>query len=284
MSLYFKHRLKIIIRRNQYGLDNNKSKRNTVNIEGYPLRNVGDTLGPVIVNWILKKKNIIPGKRVSSTKHLMTVGSIASLGFFNSTIWGSGIVNEAAASIIRRKRLLLNRRFDVRAVRGPLTRKALIGAGYKCPELYGDPAILLPMIYLPNQQKKYSISVVFHYKTNPENVSINQDIFKSLHFIDPKTTDYKFFVDEICSSNLVISSSLHGIIIAETYGIPAVFLNYNMDSQLIKYRDWYESTGRELQYCNSLEEAVHFNTQELPDLENMRERLINSFPYDLWEV
>ncbi|MBE6782684.1 MAG: polysaccharide pyruvyl transferase family protein [Ruminococcaceae bacterium] len=54
------------------------------------------------------------------------------------------------------------------------------------------------------------------------------------------------FVEEIKSSEKVISSSLHGIILAETYGVPAVFLNTGgyVDNALIKYYDWYYSTNR----------------------------------------
>ena len=36
------------------------------------------------------------------------------------------------------------------------------------------------------------------------------------------TTDYRLFLNELVRGERVISSSLHGIILAESYGVPAV--------------------------------------------------------------
>ena len=41
--------------------------------------------------------------------------------------------------------------------------------------------------------------------------------------VSMNTDDYKSVIDEICASEIVYTSSLHGIILAESYGIPAVF-------------------------------------------------------------
>lgn len=98
------------------------------------------------------------------------------------------------------------------------------------------------------------------------------------------THNYKYFIDEIVKSEKIISSSLHGIILAESYGVPAILLNEGIDNQLIKYYDWYYSTGRKsVKIANSIEEALSMEPMDLPDLTNMRNDLINSFPYDLWD-
>lgn len=46
-----------------------------------------------------------------------------------------------------------NQKIDVRAVRGPETRRILISMGYGCPEIYGDSVVLLPIFY-PKDIKK----------------------------------------------------------------------------------------------------------------------------------
>lgn len=98
------------------------------------------------------------------------------------------------------------------------------------------------------------------------------------------TTDYRKVIDQIVNSKKIISSSLHGIILAEAYGIPAVFLNSGMDNEKMKFFDWYLSTGRtEIKVANSLDEALHMKPMSLPNLNGMRMKLIRSFPYDLWE-
>lgn len=285
-----------VILRNRYGLKNIPSEINKVNIESYPIKNVGDTLGPVIVNWLLKEMNVDPKKRITQTKHLLSIGSVVSFGRFDATVWGSGILNENAYEQIKKKSKRYHRKLDVRAVRGPYTRDALVKAGYCCPEIYGDPAILLPLVY-PSacNEKKYKVSVILHHESallgendsdkKKHHVQLSSDVAikYGLHFIDPITDDYRFFVNEITSSEYVISSSLHGIIIAESYGIPAIFLNFGVAQQNIKFMDWYESTNRNCVSCHSIEEALRAEKIELPELKNMREQLLACFPYDLWQ-
>jgi pyruvyltransferase len=102
--------------------------------------------------------------------------------------------------------------------------------------------------------------------------------------IDIRTDDYRKFIDELCSCEKIISSSLHGIILAEAYGIPAVFLGEKRDSEMFKYYDWYISTGRKIvRYASSLDEAIKMEPMELPDLTAMQETIMNAFPYDLWK-
>ena len=77
---------------------------------------------------------------------------------------------------------------------------------------------------------------------------------------------------------------MHGIILAETYGIPAIFLNQGISDQSMKFLDWYYSTGRtNIKMASSVSEALKMKPMELPDLSKMQEELIRVFPYDLWE-
>ncbi len=296
MEKSFFERFDCRIRRNRYGIKLVHSISNAVNIEHYPLLNVGDTLGPIIVEWMLQKKGIMINNKVKDTKHLMTVGSILSMGLFDATVWGSGILNNNVLPIIRKKKKIYNRKLDVRAVRGPLTRDVMLKAGYTCPKVFGDPAILLPLIYEPlSTEKKYEVSLILHYRTKIHNsgehnkgkytIEIDDDTIlkNNIKIIDPKTDDYKSFVNDVVTSKLVISSSLHGIILAEAYGIPAVFLNFGMDDQPTKFEDWYLSTGRSLFFCTYLDDALKAKPPVLPDFKTMRKDLIDSFPYDLWE-
>lgn len=102
--------------------------------------------------------------------------------------------------------------------------------------------------------------------------------------ISTLTTDYGSFIDQITQCELVISSSLHGIILAESYGIPAVlFLPPALDNTLFKYQDYYYSTGRHsFPVATTIEEALKTKPCELPSLEKMQDKLLEVFPYDLW--
>lgn len=195
---------------------------------------------------------------------------------FDATIWGTGILNLKHVAIVQEQSVF--REYDVRAVRGPLTKRALEAAGYKVPNVFGDPAILIKNIYSPEHiEKKYDCSLIFHFRYAREVAGIN--------CITTETKDFKYFVDEIVSSKKIISSSLHGIIFAETYGIPTVMLCENIEQEdVFKYYDWYYSTGRyNVKIADSIEEALEMEPMELPkNLDLLRKGLIESFPYDLW--
>ena len=267
--------------RNMHCLDHSKMPQHTVKLEWVDNGNLGDSLGPVIYSWMLERKNISENEHIKKKYHLLTCGSMIGVGNFDAVVWGSGAhVIHNIENLLFMKGFL---QYDVRAVRGPITRNILVSCGYQCPEIYGDPAIIMPLIYnVPSIEKKYENSVVLHYYLKDS--TFNPDRF-SCNYIDIATNDYEKFVREILASNKIISSSLHGIILAESYGVPAVFLNTGgyVDDALIKYYDWYYSTNRwNVKMARTIEEAIAMEPMPLPDLSEMREKLIAAFPYDLW--
>ena len=235
-----------------------------------PPENLGDYLSTVVTPHFVP--NLTKGKR---GKTLFSIGSILGFRCQNAVVWGSGILNESPVYLEKIKLSSL----DIRAVRGPKTRKILLEIGIDCPEVYGDPAVLMPYIYQPKKtDKKYKVSVVLHYEFNKFNIP--QDI--DIHFINIRTTDYETFIDEIAQSEVVISSSLHGIILSETYGTPAILMR-EKEANLFKYDDWYHSTGRyDVKVARSIKEAVSMQPMPLPDLTKMQQNLIEAFPEDLW--
>ena len=95
---------------------------------------------------------------------------------------------------------------------------------------------------------------------------------------------YKTFIDILCQGKTVISSSLHGIILAETYGVPTVFHAENRENEIIKYYDWYYSTGRyDVNMAMTIDEALKKNPMPLPNVVQLQNNLMSSFPYDLWD-
>lgn len=236
------------------------------------VENVGDYLSVVVCNYMLKKKGLSFDDAVKYTKHLYGIGSIIQGGAQNATIWGSGLKqgNEDIGFIFRHTRKL-----DIRLVRGPRTREALINNGFKCPEKYGDPALIMPLIYNPSIKKSRDYLVILHHESK----------LQYENSITPLYRDYREFIDAIISSKLVISSSLHGVILAEAYGIPAILLDDDAVSNKFKYEDYYYSTGRfELGTVASVEEALEAPVPNLPDLTGLQKNIISSFPYDLWNA
>ena len=278
---------KIITKRNDIICHdyNRLATKNTVNLNYWQIdsktgtENLGDYLSCVVFEYMTKINNIQTNKKLKKTKHLYAIGSILLTGFQDSTIWGSGIKDELTG-LSGKITLLFNkyvRKLDIRAVRGPLTRKYLVSHGINCPKVYGDPAILMPLIYKSKRKKTSGTLLINHY-TQTQRTDINS--------VDLKTKDYKKVIDHICASRLVISGSLHGIILAESYGIPAILLKDRDNFSLFKYKDYYYSTGRKkFPVANSIEEALSIKPPRLPDsqlIKKMQVALIESFPTDLW--
>lgn len=231
-------------------------------------KNIGDAISPVVVEYACKHYDIDIEKQIPTLKHLYAIGSIITAGCQDCTIWGSGILNSTVTNRVQRRKL------DIRAVRGPITRIILQDYGFNVPEVYGDPAILMPRIYNPDVEKKYDVGVVIHMSNASPSA-------KGFHQIDIVTDDYETFIKEIKSCKLVVSSSLHGIILSEVYGVPAIMLRPKTD--LLKYYDYYYSTGRlNFPIAESMEQALSLNAPDIPDFSKMGDYLLAAFPCDLW--
>lgn len=239
--------------------------------------NLGDALSPVIVEHMLAQRGLSMNTPVDSRKHLYAVGSVLTAGIQDATVWGSGVLNSALTYRLK------NRRLDVRAVRGPITRAILMDYGYAAPPVYGDPAILMPEIYQPkptSRKVKYGLILHKDYDFSHENAgkAFSGEILK----LDIRTTDFRQFIDQLTSVERVISSSLHGIILAEAYGTPAVLLKPQVD--IIKYYDYYYSTCRfDFPIAATLEDAMDMQPAPLPELDELKAGLRAAFPYDLYK-
>ena len=260
--------------RNRKRLDGSPALRGRVTLEYWNFSdNVGDRLAPVITEWMLKRLGLGLAEPVAHPCHLLTLGSILGLGIFDAVVWGSGVNTfEHVGRIARQKDW---RRLDIRAVRGPLTAQVLREHGYVCPQVYGDPAVLLPLLYpIVHPARKCGALRIGHYTRKAESGE---------EWLSVRTGDWRTFLDKLSGAEVVYSSSLHGIILAESYGIPAIFVREGMETELMKYYDWYFATGRyEVRSAAGFAEAERMTPMELPDLRGMQQALLQSFPYDLW--
>lgn len=257
-----------------------KAQKNRVNLNyWWEKPNLGDDLSHVVVEYMLGLRNISLDKPIHGRKHLYAVGSIITAGLQDCTIWGSGVLS---ANMINR---IKGRNLDVRSVRGPVSRIILTDMGYAVPDIYGDPVIILPEIYTPSKrEKQYKYGVIIH--KDQEITSVEDYEFlkcKDVLLIDIRTRDYKGFVDKVVGCKKIISSSLHGIIISEAYGVPALMHQPSVEP-ILKYCDWYYSTGRlSFPIAKNLNDVLKIEAPDLPDLNELREKQKMAFPYDLWE-
>jgi O-antigen/teichoic acid export membrane protein len=233
--------------------------------------NIGDLLSKIVVDFMVVKLNLSRSRRLKKTKRLFAIGSIINSARCDMAVWGSGIHHYD--SVIPRVT------FDIRAVRGPLTRQVLLSNNIPCPAVYGDPALLMPLFYAPVLNKKFKYTVIPHFSRDDYYVTkYGSTVLSTL------TSDWQAFIDRIIESELIISGSLHGLILAEAYGVPAILLS-DIDTDLFKYEDYYLSTGRsEFAKTASVEEALRTPVSPLPALDQMQRDLMTAFPVDLWQT
>ncbi len=216
----------------------------------YQSKNFGDTLTPIIVEHFLGEKLEYVNRHTKGK--LLAVGSIMSSFRDNDVVWGAGAITD--------KPIPHPRGATVLAVRGPLTRSLI--KGYIDNNVYGDPALLLPLIYKPEIKKKYKLGIIPHYvDKNLLYLKGQPDIWEKIIDIEQ---DWKKVIEDILGCEAVLSSSLHGIIAAEAYGVQAAWAKWsdNIIGGQFKFQDYFQGTGRSVQPL----------FKNIPPIQNLKER------------
>ena len=125
--------------------------------------------------------------------------------------------------------------------------------GKQAEPIFGDPALLLPEVYSPptTVRKPFKYGLLSHY-VDAELVRGWYGKDSNLILINPLNSSPLKVVMQILKCERIISSSLHGIIVAHAYGIPAVWARHsdNLSGDDIKFQDYYESVGLEVEYVD----------------------------------
>ncbi|ELX4138963.1 polysaccharide pyruvyl transferase family protein [Vibrio vulnificus] len=198
--------------------------------------NLGDALNRDLVEKI-SGKNVVWTDHRSSQEYNMVVGSVLQLANSNSKIWGSGLISKNARPLYSPR--------EIFAVRGPLTREVLKKYSINCPEIYGDPALLLPKFYTASYSKKYKVGIIPHF-VDKNSKNLISEIPDWVNVIDIETTDVQLFINKICECEYILSSSLHGIIIADAFGIPSARVSFTnkITGGDFKFHDYSLTVGR----------------------------------------
>lgn len=251
--------------------------------EGLPLyywrqdafTNFGDYLSLKIVERIVQQP-VVPYRRrpTNNDKKLLALGSLLSFAEDDDVIWGTGVNGK-----LPNKDSYKFTRLDIRAVRGPITRTFLKDHfGIVCPEIYGDPALLMPYLFPEYQRKKnpkYPYIIIPHYS---EKYLFPKSQYPNVVY---PTDPWEEVLGAILNSRFVIASSMHGIVVAEAYGIPARMLRVTENEPLLKYCDYFYGTNRfDFTYATSVEEALQMGGER--PIQCDLKKLFEAFPFEFW--
>jgi pyruvyltransferase len=215
--------------------------------------NFGDILTPYILDHYNIKYEMVSKPEQGNA---MCIGSIIHKATDNMIILGSGCMHSKHQ---------LNSKADYRFVRGPLTRQRVLECGGTCPSVYGDPALLLSE-FCSESKKEYDVGIVPHY--------IDYDEIKEKYpkhkVINLSNENPLEVAKEITKCRSIVSTSLHGIIAAHAYGIPAGWLHYSnkLKGNNIKFRDYFASVSCETYAAKNLDN-VKFTNASIPNLDKV---------------
>jgi pyruvyltransferase len=163
-------------------------------------------------------------------KTLLGIGSIITWGNRYSAVWGAGFMNRDET---------YRSSNNIYLVRGKLTDMRLKELGYKGCSNYGDPALLLPLLYNNTTPKKNRLGIIPHWR---EVDDFNRLYGDKYYIINLRTRDVKKVIQEIQSCQYILSTSLHGIIVAHAYHIPALWIEKgNIGTDGFKFHDYFSS-------------------------------------------
>lgn len=209
--------------------------------------NFGDQLTPYIFNYFN-----IPYSMSDKLGECqaMCIGSIAHKATNNMIVLGSGLMFE--------NKFPVNPNADYKFVRGPYTRQKILDVNGNCPEIYGDPAMLLPLL-CEESKKEYDVGIVPHYV----DYEYTKKTYPNYKIINILNTDPLLVAKEITKCKKIISSSLHGIIAAHAYNIPAAWVKFSnkVKGDDIKFKDHYAALN--LDPVVSTIENPHFSKGRL---------------------
>jgi hypothetical protein len=239
-----------------------------------PHTNFGDALSPFTVAMLSGRRVRKVGSRADMTR-MAAIGTIGQ-NLVNGRVhlWGTGFdagrdpMDRAAT----RYALPPATAFVAHAVRGRHSAALLRREGVKVPDVFGDPGWFMPKFFpLKNRPKTHELGVVLHiteltdqspagaalaeYKRYQVPPSLQREVTLINTFAERSIEGVRRKIAQIVSCKRIVSTSLHGLVIAEAYGIPCAWFGFvrgqaramklgdaNLDHRVA---DFYSGTGRD---------------------------------------
>lgn len=190
-------------------------------------------------------------------------------------IWGSGFIQDGPMNN--------HNNLSFHAVRGKLSGLRTTGH----PKL-GDPGLLVPKA-TKGTNKRYHFGIMPHYmdKQDPVIDKLSYQLPKSI-VIDVLAPAMEV-AETISSCDYIISSSLHGLIVADAFGVPNIRLDISnrVTGEGYKFKDYASSMERQIPVMDklALESASPPSVEQLSNAADasvvyrLQNDLIDSFPF-----
>jgi len=198
------------------------------------VQNFGDALAPLLLSHFTEIK--VEWDTISHS----SIASIGSILEHIPPLWDGYILG--SGRLIENSRLhLYNSPAKILAIRGPLSAKGLIGNF-----ALGDPGLIANEL-IGYQNKEWDMGFMPHWQ-DKELVPRFQKLvpLDQSRIIIDSSDDPITILKQIASCRRMVTSSLHGMILADSMGIPRrveVCPAMERDGGTFKFRDYSESIG-----------------------------------------
>lgn len=194
-------------------------------------KNFGDVLTPIILRHLGHEPGCVDR---TARRKVLAVGSIMNALRPGDTVWGTGVQHDRRYTATTATFL---------AVRGPITRSCIDGTSV--PQVYGDPALLLPRIYHPQVTPTHKVGIMPHYM---DHRAARHRYRERGDLVIDLTGGWRRVIRQMLSCERIITTSLHGVIAADAYGIPVTWhgsYTGRLVSENLKFQDHFLATRGE---------------------------------------
>lgn len=245
-------------------------------------QNFGDYLSAMIVEMVSSRKVIYSGVKSAD---MIAIGSILDrtkkakiLGIPRRLhVWGAGSGKPLD---------IYSSRHHYHAIRGKKCMEQI--KGLRESPVLGDPGLLASLLVKKPSATKIRVGIIPHisHRNSPAITYLLSRIAGS-KIIDVYSP-VKQVLEEIASCDFVMSTSLHGLIVADSYGVPNQWVCIERDPHWeFKFYDYYSGIGVEnptpvtlkkirLDSSWSIDECVESYSR--PNFSDIQESLIRAFP------
>lgn len=200
--------------------------------------NFGDALSAIVVAHMCGREVTHRGPGMADLYAVGSLLQIARRQFSEKKtyrkkpwIWGSGLLHPVPQDFLGNVEIAL--------LRGPITASLL---GIKTDQ-FGDPGLLISEILPAAPSKTHRVGLVPHHSQLQDSqilaLAQRSDDFL---LIDPRQ-DPATVCCQISACDQIYASSLHGLITADSYGVPSTWVSPG-DQAHLKYYDYAASIGR----------------------------------------
>jgi len=207
--------------------------------------NFGDLIGPYLIARLTGRTPDWATAGEPDDPLYVTAGSVlgsTEIEMENAVVWGAGFMAAGDRMQAKPRRIA--------AVRGPLSAEMVRAQGIECPKVYGDPGLLLPLLYRPEVERvPHRIGIVTHYADEGapwiERAAKEENVIV-ISAARPKHGGVDGLIRSMKSCSCILSSSLHGLVVADAYGIPARWIEITdrVAGDGFKFKDYFASVGR----------------------------------------